>query len=226
MLCEKPIGMSAAEAASLLEVRARTGVVIGEAFMVNSHPQWIRLRELLREGRIGELRSIVGFFSYFNIDPKNIRNQAKLGGGALMDIGCYMVHGARYAFEQEPTRVVASIDRDPQMQTDRLTLAIPGVCGRASDLYLQHATGALPANELYRDKRTDRTGDSGERADRPSVAAADRLEQRLVWRGRYNGKFPGLRSVHAAGRRLFQGSAGGRRSSSPGRECNRKYGGD
>ena len=129
VLCEKPIGMNAAEATTLLEVRARTGVKIGEAFMVNSHPQWIRLRELLREGRIGELRSIVGFFSYYNIDPKNIRNQAALGGGVLMDIGCYMVHGARFAFDQEPTRVVASIDRDPQMQTDRLTSAIMEFAG-------------------------------------------------------------------------------------------------
>src|ERR1700722_3817391 len=105
VLCEKPIGMSAAEARTLLEVRERTGVKIGEAFMVNCHPQWIRLRELLREGRIGELRSMVGFFSYFNVDPKNIRNNAHIGGGALMDIGCYMVRGARFAFGAEPVRV-------------------------------------------------------------------------------------------------------------------------
>jgi predicted dehydrogenase len=124
VLCEKPFSLTAAEAKTLLAVRSRTGVKIGEAFMVNCHPQWHRLRELLDEGRIGKLRSIAGFFSYFNIDPNNIRNQAESGGGALMDIGCYLIHASRYAFAQEPTRVVALIDRDPEMRTDRLTSAI------------------------------------------------------------------------------------------------------
>jgi predicted dehydrogenase len=124
VLCEKPISLTAAEAETLLEVRDRTGVTIGEAFMVDCHPQWIRLRELLRSGAVGELRAVQGFFSYYNVDPKNIRNQADLGGGALMDIGCYMVHGARFAFEEEPVRVVAGIERDPEMKTDRLTSAI------------------------------------------------------------------------------------------------------
>jgi predicted dehydrogenase len=124
VLCEKPLSLTVAEAKTLLAVRARTGVKIGEAFMVDCHPQWIRLRQLLGEGRIGELRSIVGFFSYFNINPANIRNQIECGGGALMDIGCYLVHASRYAFAEEPTRVVACIDRDPAMRTDRLTSAI------------------------------------------------------------------------------------------------------
>jgi predicted dehydrogenase len=124
VLCEKPLGLSAAEAETLLAVRSRTRVKIGEAFMIRSFPQWIRLRQLLDEGRIGELRSIAGFFSYFNVNPDNIRNRADIGGGALMDIGCYLIHASRYAFEQEPTRVVSLIDRDPQMQTDRLTSAI------------------------------------------------------------------------------------------------------
>jgi predicted dehydrogenase len=124
VLCEKPLSLTVAEAKSLLAVRSRTGVKIGEAFMVRSAPQWLRLRELLDQGRIGELRSIVGFFSYFNSDPANIRNQVDCGGGALMDIGCYLVQASRYAFAQEPTRVVAQIDRDPKMHTDRLTSAI------------------------------------------------------------------------------------------------------
>ena len=124
VLCEKPISLTAAEAETLLAVRVRTGVKIGEAFMVRSHPQWLRLRTLLDEGRIGPLRSFFGFFSYFNIDPANIRNQADVGGGALMDIGCYLIQAARFAFAQEPARVVALIDRDPQMHTDRLTSAI------------------------------------------------------------------------------------------------------
>jgi predicted dehydrogenase len=124
VLCEKPLSLTVAEAQSLLAVRARTGVKIGEAFMIRSAPQWLRVRELLSQGRVGELRSVVGFFSYFNIDPANIRNQIESGGGALMDIGCYCIHASRLAFGQEPTRVVASIDRDPKMRTDRLISAI------------------------------------------------------------------------------------------------------
>ena len=124
VLCEKPLSLTVAEAESLLAVRARTGVKIGEAFMIRSYPQWLRLRELLNDGRIGELRSVVGFFSYFNVDPANIRNRMDSGGGALMDIGCYLIHASRYAFGGQPTRVVASIDRDPRMGIDRLTSAI------------------------------------------------------------------------------------------------------
>jgi len=124
LLCEKPISLTVAEAETLLAVRARTVVKIGEAFMVRLHPQWIRMRELIDAGRIGELRLVAGFFSYFNVDPQNIRNQADIGGGGLMDIGCYMVQAARYAFGQEPVRVVASIDRDPVMRTDRVTSAM------------------------------------------------------------------------------------------------------
>ena len=124
VLCEKPLSLTVAEAKTLLAVRERTGVKIGEAFMVDCHPQWLRLRQLLGEGRIGELRSIIGFFSYFNINPANIRNRIECGGGALMDIGCYLIHASRYAFAQEPTRIVSLIDRDPQLHIDRLTSAI------------------------------------------------------------------------------------------------------
>lgn len=116
VLCEKPLSMTAAEAETLLVVRARTGVKIGEAFMIESHPQWIRLRELLREGRIGQLRSIAGVYSYHNTNPADYRNHLEFGGGGLLDIGCYLIHGSRFAFEAEPTRVVASIERDPESQ--------------------------------------------------------------------------------------------------------------
>src|ERR1700758_3397812 len=112
VLCEKPIGLSVAEAETLLAVRNRTGVKIGEAFMIRSHPQWLRMRALM------------GCFSYFNVDPANIRNRVEWGGGALFDIGCYCIQASRYSFGQEPRRVVASIDRDPQMHIDRLTSAL------------------------------------------------------------------------------------------------------
>jgi len=132
VLCEKPLSLTVAEAETLLEVRARTGVKIGEAFMIRSYPQWLRLRELLDERRIGELRSIAGVFSYFNNDPANIRNQVEAGGGALMDIGCYLIHASRYAFGQQPSRVVGLIDRDPATHIDRLTSAILDFAGGQS----------------------------------------------------------------------------------------------
>jgi predicted dehydrogenase len=124
VLCEKPLSMTLAEARSLLAVRDRTGVLIGEAFMIRTHPQWLRARQLIDEGRIGSLRAVMAFFSYFNVDPANIRNQLECGGGGLYDIGCYCIQAARTGFGQEPTRAVGHIDRDPRLGTDRLTSAI------------------------------------------------------------------------------------------------------
>ena len=122
VLCEKPIALSVEQAMSLKA--AATRVRIEEAFMVRHHPQWQRVRELVREGRIGEPRAVQVFFSYFNDNPANIRNQADIGGGALYDIGCYAILSGRYLFEDEPKRVVVSVDRDPAMGTDRTTSAL------------------------------------------------------------------------------------------------------
>jgi predicted dehydrogenase len=124
VLCEKPLSMDVAEAKTLIAERDRAGVKIGEAFMVRTHPQWLRTRELVREGRIGELRSISCHFSFFNRDPKNPRNIPELGGGAMMDIGCYPINISRFIFGEEPSRVVALIERDPDFKIDRLTSAI------------------------------------------------------------------------------------------------------
>src|SRR5580700_7087097 len=124
VLCEKPLSLTVAEARTLVDVQARTGVKIGEAFMVRTHPQWLRIRELIASGRIGELRSIQGFFSYFNTDPRNIRNIPECGGGSLMDIGCYAIHTSRFLFGEEPVRVLGLIDQDPELKVDRLTSAL------------------------------------------------------------------------------------------------------
>src|SRR5438874_10304873 len=124
VLCEKPIALNAQEAILLLRASARTGVKIEEAFMVRTHPQWIRVRELIDEGRIGEVRSVMGHFSYNNPDPHNIRNIAGIGGGGLMDIGCYLIFFSRLIFRDEPKRVVGLIQEDPATQTDVLTSAL------------------------------------------------------------------------------------------------------
>jgi predicted dehydrogenase len=123
-LCEKPIALDAAEARTLIDVRDRTGVRIQEAFMVRTHPQWLETRSLIHSGKIGSLRSITGFFSYFNDDLTNIRNQLELGGGALMDIGCYPINISRFMYETEPRRVLGLIERDAQTGTDTLTTAV------------------------------------------------------------------------------------------------------
>jgi len=124
VLCEKPLSLTVAEARTLLDVQARTKVKIGEAFMVRTHPQWLRTREIIASGRIGELRSIQGFFSYTNVNPANIRNIPECGGGALMDIGCYPINISRFLFGEEPVGVMGLIERDPVMKTDRLTSAV------------------------------------------------------------------------------------------------------
>ncbi len=124
VLCEKPIAITAAEAEPLLAVRDRTGRYIQEAFMVRTHPQWVKAKEILKSGRIGEIRAIQGFFSYYNDDPDNIRNMADIGGGGMLDIGCYPTTTSRYMLDAEPLRVVALLDRDPRFGTDRLGSAI------------------------------------------------------------------------------------------------------
>jgi predicted dehydrogenase len=117
VLCEKPVALSAREAESLKAAAGR--VLVMEAFMVRFHPQWQLAQELLRSGRIGDLRAVQVFFSYFNNDPMNTRNQVDVGGGALYDIGCYAILAGRFFFDGEPQRAIALVDRDPIFKTDR-----------------------------------------------------------------------------------------------------------
>jgi predicted dehydrogenase len=124
VLCEKPIGLTAAEGKELLRARDRTGMKLAEAFMVRTHPQWLKVLDLIATGRIGAVRSIIGYFSYFNRDPKNIRNILAYGGGALMDIGCYLIYVSRLAFAAEPTRVCGLVQFDRDSGTDVLSSAM------------------------------------------------------------------------------------------------------
>jgi predicted dehydrogenase len=122
VLCEKPIGLTAAEGQELVEAARRSPrLKIMEAFMYRHHPQWRKAVELVRGGQIGELRTIQSFFSYWNVDPENIRNLPDLGGGGLMDIGCYCISLARFVFDSEPLRVMGLSEEDPGFGTDRLT---------------------------------------------------------------------------------------------------------
>ncbi len=125
VLCEKPIGLSVAEAEQLTTAAAaHPKLKVMEAFMYRFHPQWQTAQRLVREGRIGELRTINTVFSYFNDDAADFRNDHALGGGALMDIGCYPISLSRWLFAAEPTRVLSQIERDPANGIDRLTSAM------------------------------------------------------------------------------------------------------
>jgi len=124
VLCEKPLGLTAPQVRKLIETRDRRGVKIQEAFMVRTHPKWQRVRELIREKRIGDLCAVTGFFSYFNDDKSNIRNKPEMGGGALMDIGCYCINISRFIFENEPRKVSSLIEKDAETGIDKMTSAI------------------------------------------------------------------------------------------------------
>jgi predicted dehydrogenase len=121
VLCEKPIALNATEAQQLLTVaQQHPRLKIMEAFMYRFHPQWQRARELVNTGQIGELRTIQSCFSYRNVDPQNIRNLADIGGGGLLDIGCYCISLSRFIFDAEPQRVLGVAGFDPQFKTDIL----------------------------------------------------------------------------------------------------------
>jgi predicted dehydrogenase len=124
VLCEKPLAMSSAEAQDMVDGCRRAGVLLMEAFMYRLHPQWVRVREIVASGRIGQLTAIQGFFSYRNVDPENIRNVAAFGGGALMDVGCYPINVSRMLFGEEPSRVESLVRRDPTFGTDVVTSAL------------------------------------------------------------------------------------------------------
>ncbi len=152
VLCEKPLSLTVAEAKKLIAVRDRTKVKIGEAFMVRTHPQWLRVRELVASGRIGELRSATGYFSYFNNDPKNIRNITEYGGGARN--GHRMLSHQHFAiYVQGRTHAGAGTGRARPEDEDRpANLSHSRFSLGTFDLHLQHAVGALPAQPVFRNQ--------------------------------------------------------------------------
>ena len=124
VLCEKPFGLNAAESQEAIRYAEGKGVKVMEAFMYRYHPQWRRVREMVRCGEIGDVQAVHTLFSYMLKDPTNIRNILAAGGGAIPDIGCYAVSTARFVLDREPRRVVSLVHRDPALGTDILTSAI------------------------------------------------------------------------------------------------------
>ena len=125
VLCEKPIALTAEEAESLdFFCRMNPDIKVMEAFMYRFHPQWQKTKQMVDEGQIGTLKTIQSVFSYYNVDPQNIRNKVEIGGGGLMDIGCYCISLARYIFAAEPQRVLGHLFFDPDFNIDVMASAI------------------------------------------------------------------------------------------------------
>lgn len=120
VLCEKPVALKKEDVLRLMAARDRAGLKVGEAFMVKTHPQWLKARELVQAGALGNIKLVHGFFSYYNVDAQNIRNIPDYGGGAIWDIGCYPLTTARFVLGEEPQKVVAQMQYDPDFGTDVL----------------------------------------------------------------------------------------------------------
>lgn len=121
VLCEKPLSGKLGETLHLVEIaQMHPSIKVMEAFMYRFHPQWTLVRQMIADGKIGELRSVVSRFSYFNENPDDYRNNPEFGGGGLLDIGCYNISIARWLFGKEPEKVSGSIDPDPHFGVDRL----------------------------------------------------------------------------------------------------------
>ena len=135
--------------------------------MVRFHPQWQHVREIVRSGRLGEVRAIHTIFSYFLTDPGNIRNQADIGGGGLYDVGCYAINTARYVFGSEPERVIGLFAIDPDMKTDRM---MSGLAEFADSRHLAFTC----ATQLVPCQRVQILGTHRPHRDRDSVQCAGR----------------------------------------------------
>lgn len=121
VLCEKPIALHCTDVKKLIAARDKGGVKVGEAFMVRTHPQWLKTKEIVQQGQLGKMRLIQGSFSYCNNDPNNIRNIEAYGGGAVWDIGCYPVNTIRFVLGEEPARLVSLVEEDKEFGTDTLS---------------------------------------------------------------------------------------------------------
>ena len=174
VLCEKPLAMTAADAERMISACEAEGVLLMEAFMYRLHPTWEAVREITASGRIGELRAVQSWFSYFNDDPTDIRNILEAGGGALFDIGCYSVNLSRMLFAAEPTGTQARVVRDPEMGIDVLTSAIAPLPRRRGDVHLLHARRVRPTRSRLRHAGADLGRDPVQHPARPSDARVRR----------------------------------------------------
>lgn len=119
VLVEKPVGLSSKEAERLLqETKKHPHLKVMEAFMYRHHPQWIKVKELVDQKAIGDIKTIQSSFSFFEDDPNSIVNSKEFGGGSLMDIGCYPISLSRFMFNSEPKSISSVIEYHPDFKVD------------------------------------------------------------------------------------------------------------
>ncbi len=121
VLCEKPLGLDAKEVASMFATFEKAGVPLMESFMYRFHPQHKRVREIIDSGVIGEVLEVRAHLSNNMMsppDPKNVRFYPELGGGVLLDMGCYVVGGARMIMQAEPLSIRGWQKVDPRFNVD------------------------------------------------------------------------------------------------------------
>lgn len=124
-LCEKPLGMNADEARKLLSIsEEHPEIKVMEAFMYRMNPRWGRVKKIIEEGKIGEVKTMHSYFSYYNTNPDDIRNIQEYGGGGLMDIGCYCISASRLILGDLPHRVTGKMLIDEDFGTDKKTTGI------------------------------------------------------------------------------------------------------
>jgi predicted dehydrogenase len=187
VLVEKPVAMTADEAKRLIAVRDRSGKLIIEGFMVRYAAPWIEIMKLIASGRIGAVSGVQAHATYVNVDPNNIRNLVDMGGGALMDIGCYVILFARMIFGSEPRRIVSLIDRDPVMKTDRrssMILDFPqgqATLFRLNSACTRSACSHLRNEGFDRDRDSDQYPDDQPRALRLTTDATASAVARKSW---------------------------------------------
>ena len=202
VLCEKPIATSAAEARRLIEARDRARVVICEAAMVRLQPRWHAARELIRAGRIGELRAFIGTFGYALATRSDIRYEPSMGGGVLYDTGFYPVTMSRFCFEAEPVAVLARSVLSGHDGVDVLSSALLEFPRRAGHAHLRDGARADAARAAARDRGDTSTSPRLDAARRSPVGADAGDEPRPRAPGRRTPDVRGRRSVRAAGRRV------------------------
>ena len=178
--------------------------------MYRLHPLWQRVRALVDDGAVGELRAIQAFFSYRNVDPDNIRNIAAFGGGALMDIGCYPINVARWMFDGEPDDVVADGAPRPAVRHRRPDVGDARLRRPPRHVHVLDAGRGRPAGPPGRHGRSAARRDPVQHPARSADAHRPGGGRRPAGRTRPRGhRGAGGRSVRRAGRRVLDRGARG-----------------
>jgi predicted dehydrogenase len=123
-LTEKPFAANVDEALQVHAAVQKQGVYVMEAFMWRFHPMHRRARQLLRDGAIGTVQLVRSAFTFTIARQTNVRLDAQLAGGGLMDVGCYCLSAARFLLDAEPVRVYATADYDPEYHVDMLACGV------------------------------------------------------------------------------------------------------